>query len=225
MDVTSLLNASSMAATGGAGEAKKHDGSRSVRNRTPWDAGGYSLPIMSSNPAAAAKTPPSLTTQPIHYDDSQIESPSRNHKFSDSRSSLSSFASSIQSASHSRFSSTSTVSGCYPLSSWASEALSPKSASLELASPSNSTSSEPRQNLPTSTNESPDTLSTIVELRTTPEPEQQTLESREIDCALNVILPRPSSPSDAILIRRTTVPTLRLDTGGHDFNRPSPREM
>jgi hypothetical protein len=228
MDVTSLLNANSMAATGGAGNEKKNDGSRPVRNRTPWDAGGYSLPIMSSNPAAAATTPPSFTPQPTHFDDSQTESPSPNHKFSDSRSSLSSFASSIQSASHSRFSSTSTVSGCYPLNNWASEVLSPKSTTLELVSPSNSTdapSSELRQNQPTSTNEILETLSTIVELRTTPEPEQQTQDDCGIDCASNPKIPRPSSPSDAILIRRTTVPTLRLDTGGHDFNRPSPREM
>jgi hypothetical protein len=228
MDVTSLLNANSMAATGGAGDEKKNEGSRPVRNRTPWDAGGYSLPIMSSNPAAAATTPPSFPPQPAHFDDSQTESPSPNHKFSDSRSSLSSFASSIQSASHSRFSSTSTVSGCYPLNSWASEVLSPKSMTLELTSPSNSTdapSNDPRQNLPAPTTEIPDTLSTIVEFRSTPEPEQQTQDDHEIDCASNPAIHRPSSPSDAILIRRTTVPTLKLDTGGHNFNRPSPREM
>lgn len=229
MDVTSLLNANSMAATGGAGDEKKNDGSRPVRNRTPWDAGGYSLPIMSSNPAAAkATTPPAFTPQPTHLDDSQTELPSPNHKSSDSRSSFSSFASSIQSASHSRFSSISTVSGSYPLNScWASDVLSPKSTTFELASPLNPTapSNEPRHNIPAPTTEIPDTLSTIIELRTTPDPEQQTRDDREIDCASNPAIPRPSSPSDAILIRRTTVPTLKLDTGGHDFNRPSPREM
>jgi hypothetical protein len=230
MDVTSLLNANSVAGTGGAGDQKNNDGSRPIRNRTPWDAGGYSLPIMSSNPAST--TPSCLPPQqPIHYDDSRMESPSTSHKFSDSRSSLSSFASSIQSSTHSRFSSTSTVSGCYPLNSWAAEVLSPKSTptALDLASPSNSNDAPPSEVRPNpTTNEALDILSTIAERHITPELEQQERDERDNDCASSptTTLPRPSSPSDAILIRRTTVPALRLDTtSSYGLSRPEPREM
>jgi hypothetical protein len=36
---------------------------------------------------------------------------------------------------------------------------------------------------------------------------------------------RPSSPSDAILIKRTTVPSLRLNTREQDLAEPSPAQL
>lgn len=224
MDVTSLLNGNSQAGTGGVDDQKKSDGLRPGRSRTPWDAGGYSLPIMSSNPAVVR-----ATQEPILQEDSRTESPSTSHRFSDSRSSLSSLASSIQSATHSRFSSTSTVSGCYP--SWTAELMSPKSLApnFELASPSNSNSNDTLHSeaRPTTiSNEPLEILSTIAEYHITPESEQQPQDERDNDCASSPTShPRPGSPSDAIMIRRTTLPTLRVDTGGHDFSRPKPQEM
>lgn len=94
--------------------------SSSVRSRTPWDAGGYSLPLTLDT--KSVQTP--STSRPIYYSESPIEnmnsaSPhSPKHKFSDSRSSLSSYASSSNnSVSHSRISSLSTVSEFLPLNS------------------------------------------------------------------------------------------------------------
>ncbi|KAK9782898.1 hypothetical protein SCAR479_01241 [Seiridium cardinale] len=79
------------------------------RARTPWDAGGYSLPLTLDTKVATQ--PP---TRPAFYNESPIDSASPKspkHRFSDSYSSLSSYTSSLNSMSHSRFSSLSTVSG------------------------------------------------------------------------------------------------------------------
>jgi len=221
MDVTSLLNANSMAGGGGDDGQKENDGSRRIRSRTPWDAGGYSLPIMSSNPASRTGAVATISPFTVPMDDSRAESPPTSHKFSDSRSSLSSFTSSIHSSTHSRFSSTSTVSGCYPI-------FSPKSTptSLELTSPSNDAFINETRPTPT-TNEASDILSTIAEHHIAPELEQQERDEHDSEGASNqtTTLPRPSSPSDAILIRRTTVPVLRLDTCSQNLNRPEPHDM
>ena len=98
------------------------------RSRTPWDAGGYSLPLLDTKIRHA-----SSTTKLIYYDESPIDhtgsaSPSSpKHKFSDSHSSLSSctFSSSNNSVSHSRISSLSTVSELQPLSTLAIDMPSP----------------------------------------------------------------------------------------------------
>ncbi|KAK3327399.1 hypothetical protein B0T19DRAFT_161957 [Cercophora scortea] len=148
MDVTSLLNSSSAAlqrrdsldsstpsAIGGTTAAstavptpspdrtpfRRTSGSRSPnRNRTPWDAGGYSLPLTIDT--KSIQTP--STARPAFYSESPTDgqasaSPrSPKHKFSDSRSSLSSYTSSSNnSVSHSRISSLSTVSEFQPLAS------------------------------------------------------------------------------------------------------------
>lgn len=79
------------------------------RARTPWDAGGYSLPLTLDTKVAVQ---PSV--KQAFYNESPIDSASPKspkHKFSDSYSSLSSYNSSLNSVSHSRFSSLSTVSG------------------------------------------------------------------------------------------------------------------
>lgn len=93
------------------------------RSRTPWDAGGYSLPLALD--AKMMRTP--LTAKPVLYGESppgenqaEANSPSSpKHKFSDSRSSLSSYTttSSNNSGSHSRISSLSTVSEFQPMTS------------------------------------------------------------------------------------------------------------
>lgn len=127
MDVTSLLNSSNVAA-----EQQKRQEERfelPSRNRTPWDAGGYSLPINTSNRMTNVgeqfSTGNELSTahQKIHcYDSHGTDSErSPHHKFSDSRSSLSSFTSTTNSITtsssiHSRFSSLSTVNSHYPIS-------------------------------------------------------------------------------------------------------------
>lgn len=115
MDVTALLNESSSAVD----QQKK--GMETLRlptrSRTPWDAGGYSLPL---NTAAMKLTSPEVDEQvAFHLEDENTTTvipfvsampTSPIHKFTDSRSSLSSFtSSSLHSAPHSRYSSISTL--------------------------------------------------------------------------------------------------------------------
>jgi len=88
-----------------------HTWEAAIRSRTPWDAGGYSLPVNHDLDTTVNKN--------IHYNDSLIDSThiySSKHALSDSRGSLSSFASASTST-HSRFSSASTVSGFHAFSS------------------------------------------------------------------------------------------------------------
>ncbi|ELR07867.1 hypothetical protein VC83_09496 [Pseudogymnoascus destructans] len=80
-------------------------GEAAIRSRTPWDAGGYSLPVNHDLDTTISKH--------IHHHDSSLESsqtyPTK-HSLSDSRGSLSSLASASTST-HSRLSSASTVGG------------------------------------------------------------------------------------------------------------------
>ncbi|KAM3075063.1 hypothetical protein ACMFMG_007478 [Clarireedia jacksonii] len=124
MDVISLLNFSNVAAEQQKQETRQAPLSR---NRTPWDAGGYSLPINTLNHTAIS---PSTTAAnevlngclQIHsYDSQSIETAKLpHHRFSDSSSSLSSFTSPTNSTpnstTHSRFSSMSTVNSIHPFS-------------------------------------------------------------------------------------------------------------
>ncbi|KAE8448123.1 hypothetical protein EG329_009888 [Mollisiaceae sp. DMI_Dod_QoI] len=234
MDVTSLLNANSVAAeqqkTLGMGEISKTP----TRNRTPWDAGGYSLPINTISNLTPS-TPPQH--QNIHHDDSQAGASastptSPRHKFSDSRSSLSSFTSSLQSTNHSRLSSMSTTtSGTHPLNSLA-ETLSPsflKLQEMDLGHPMELTrqsSTCPQRRESVSTTGSLDALAIVAENRIA---DQQTTSSplgdkmsKTPEQAPNPntapTTDRPSSPSDAILIKRATLPSLRVVTGDRELN-------
>jgi hypothetical protein len=217
MDVTSLLNAGAVAVV----EEKKIEGPKIPgRNRTPWDAGGYALPMNTRPPTS----PPFLQQHKIQSDEAQIDTPSSpRHRFSDSRSSLSSFASSIHSANHSRFSSMSTVSGSHSLSGITAEIFSPKSVPLSPSgvNPSDGLNNEAHSFNTQSLNENLEALTTISENRHSPELEQPSEQQSPEDMEKIIIPehPRPSSPSDAILIRRTTVPSLRLDTGAHETRR------
>lgn len=105
MNVTSMLND----VPGDIDEGQKNESRISPLSlsRTPWDAGGYSLPIIQNRK-------PISVDSTIHCNDSPQQSPvelSSRHGLSDSRSSLSSFASASTSGTHSRFSSASTLSG------------------------------------------------------------------------------------------------------------------
>lgn len=111
----------------------------------------------------------------------------------------------------------STVSGSHTLNPITGELMSPKSAMMEPASPSVAKSpdgtvieSRPKE---TATEEVCELLAPIAENRLSPD--QPTQEPNK--AALNH--PRPSSPSDAILIKRASVPSLRLDTTAHETSQ------
>jgi hypothetical protein len=103
-----------------------------MRNRTPWDAGGYSLPVNSLSVNNSLDATLSMNnyngnlnhnTNHIHYNDSLSDYPTiyaSKHSLSDSRSSLSSFASASTST-HSRYSSASTVSGFHAFATLSSQ--------------------------------------------------------------------------------------------------------
>jgi hypothetical protein len=242
MDVTSLLNAGSNAVE----QQKQGEGPRThPRSRTPWDAGGYSLPINTISSKTSPTSPPSN----IHHDDSQRETPtSPRHKFSDSRSSLSSFTSSLQSASHSRFSSMSTVNSVHQMNSLVAETLSPsqqKPQPFDLSSISLPTAEAFDGTQPSTRNtqhrgslsptDSLDALALVAENRMAGQQHPSTIppstEASSVSSATeknanptagNDSVPpeRPSSPSDAILIKRSTIPILRVNTGDQDLDGP-----
>lgn len=106
------------------------DSRLSSRNsRTPWDAGGYSLPLTLNvkNGQMSPASKPGYANEGAPMENLGSTSPkSPKHKFSDSRSSLSSYttmssSNSCHSRSHSRISSLSTVSEYQPLSTYGSE--------------------------------------------------------------------------------------------------------
>ncbi|KAL3424585.1 ORP1 like protein [Phlyctema vagabunda] len=269
MDVTSLLNSA-------AGQQKSEDGSDRTediyksaptpRNRTPWDAGGYSLPINTlptlSSPASTlmvtehaihrgdshtsiselplptntfpTSSPASMsmvTEHAILRDDSHtaISEPPQ-HKFSDSQSSLSSFTSSQNSNGHSRFSSMSTVASYYTVNTLDKAT---QDSSRTTPQPQFFGSSNPDIHIgsPTvgarlrsslSPTGSLETLASAAQRRQSNSgagpisPMQPTTKAVE---AINITpenemrpFPRPGSPSDAILIKRTSVPSLKVNT-------------
>jgi hypothetical protein len=235
MDVTSLLNSNPAAA-----EQRKRADSSSTRapsrNRTPWDAGGYSLPI---NTAAHGVKAPQQDLQENRHNDLHISTPpsSPKHRFSDSRSSLSSFASSLQSTTtHSRYSSTSTLNSRFHAhhKSHGTDILSPElrsisqaleeSASVPLAIGSYN-ANESRQDTSLSpTGSTLEQLAFVAESHSS-EPRSESSRRNHSDvmettaanfaesAAKSTSLNRPGSPSDAILIKRTSVPSLRVNTG------------
>ncbi|RFU30958.1 hypothetical protein B7463_g5388, partial [Scytalidium lignicola] len=233
MDVSSLLNSNSVAA---GQQEQKEISDATVKNRTPWDADGYSLPITnvgetnstdernttistddgsqkehSLSPEQGAFNPqnslpslkqhlysPSQESQSlskvaltnsaeldsgihtVQDDNSHQEQPTMlQHKFSDSRSSLSSFTSSLHSASHSRISSTSTIWSSQVDTAFDNQPRSVRSRSLE------------------------DATALVGEKGWFIRQANQPVELQE----------RPASPSDAMLIKRTNLPPLKVDTG------------
>jgi len=228
MDVTAMLNTSTEA----DGQTNLEDAMRNpFQNRTPWDAGGYSLPIHAHNLGPF--------TDDAFPNDSLMDNhiAQRRHKLSDSHSSLSSLASS-NSISHSRFSSMSTVSSLQLPSQTISEAIytdseasshSSKTAagSCSPVSPCTGRSTSQSSSSPTlygnsltsiaerhfygySRKESVDQIFIIAELA-----KVRSIDSVDgvIEGRVSTISPRPASPSDAILIKRNTPPVVtRLPT-------------
>lgn len=161
------------------------------RSRTPWDAGGYSLPLTLNvkNVQNSQAAKPSFYTEATPVDSVGSTSPkSPKHKFSDSRSSLSSYTTmssntSSHSRSHSRISSLSTVSEYQPMNSFMSD----------------STPTERRMSDP----DSGMTCPTVVEIQP-PSPSRRGFEDVSPDASDNdspMHSDRPRSPSDAILVR------------------------
>ncbi|ORY65541.1 uncharacterized protein BCR38DRAFT_200417 [Pseudomassariella vexata] len=149
------------------------------RSRTPWDAGGYSLPLTLDTKATQA------SARPAFYNDSPVGSASPKsprHKFSDSHSSLSSYTSSSNSAVHSRFSSLSTVSGFHTMPTVITDVSALDSRCCDNIDSAISRTSMP--DLPKRRKDGVVSPTTIVE-------EPTMLGSR-----------RPDSPSDAMLISR-----------------------
>lgn len=193
-----------------------------LRNRTPWDAGGYSLPFHTHHLGP-------FTDDSISHE-SLMDIDHSRHKLSDSYSSLSSFASS-NSISHSRFSSMSTVSSlhlpnhivpeaiftdcetsphsskttaesCSPMSprtgrSNSQASLSPAlySSDLALVADRHSYRSSRKESV-----DQPFTVSEMVESYSTAHI------GRGREEGPSAASPRPASPSDAILIKRTALP-------------------
>lgn len=212
MNVTSLLNTSAAAQAAGGrlpqeqpGDANMamyqahermvpmrsaNDSRLASRSRTPWDAGGYSLPLTLNvkNGQMSPATKPTYHNEGIPMESAGSTSPkSPKHKFSDSRSSLASYttmssSNSCHSRSHSRISSLSTVSEYQPLSSFGSE----------------STPTERR----TSSAESGMSCPTVVEIQP-PSPRRLGLDdiSDASDNDSVMISDRARSPSDAVLLR------------------------
>jgi hypothetical protein len=227
MDVTSLLNsgAAAAAAAAAAEQQKRMESTRSIptRNRTPWDAGGYSLPINTIALAPHSTSP--QHDNPRHAENQTPTSP-KQHKFSDSRSSLSSFTSSLQSTTHSRFSSMSTVNSAHPLTSLSLDGLSPKLRNAPHALELLTIDSRSQELLGTSLSPAGSLVSLPLVAEHHPfsqQPGQQPSDNAapistvkgdsSLSSIQNASPRRPSSPSDAILIKRSAVPILRVNTG------------
>ncbi|KAK3995138.1 hypothetical protein QBC44DRAFT_390399 [Cladorrhinum sp. PSN332] len=210
-------------------QSRERSGSHSptrTRNRTPWDAGGYSLPLTidtKSIPSPADARPAFLDDSPIEGSHTSLVSPVSQgaHKLSASRSSLSSSysSSSYSTTNHSRISSLSTVSEfgsfsqpnnsnttCYHASS------SPYSKhqrfySQQLTYPGSSQSesiSSMADRRATGRNHDIGPCFTMVNT-TSPEQEsnQRIVNSSHSSRSNSIAIPvRANSPSDAVIIRR-----------------------
>lgn len=212
MNVTSLLNSSAAAAQAAGGRIPidqsglPGDGSMAMyqtqertginrtpsetripsRSRTPWDAGGYSLPLtLNVKNAHTSPAPRPSSNFEATTADGSTSPKSPKHKFSDSRSSLSSYttmssSNSCHSRSHSRISSLSTVSEYQPMSSFGAD----------------STPTERRTSIS-------EACPTVVEIQP-PSPRRSGLEDMSPDISDNdtpMTSHRARSPSDAIMMR------------------------
>ncbi|KFY05839.1 hypothetical protein V492_08270, partial [Pseudogymnoascus sp. VKM F-4246] len=188
-----------------------------IRSRTPWDAGGYSLPVNHDLDTTISKH--------IHSHDSSLESsqtyPTK-HSLSDSRGSLSSLASASTST-HSRFSSASTVGGFQAFTNFTDNpklsdssvdwtSILANSATLSPASPATFSF----HHYPPSPRAEPiHVLAQIAERRYMDtdshleerykDSEMADVDTRETSAASdNPALSRTASPTDALLIKRHT---------------------
>ncbi|PBP16452.1 ORP1 like protein [Diplocarpon rosae] len=230
MDVISLLNANSLAVEQQRKENDREEKKAGAatktlsRNRTPWDAGGYSLPV---NTTTTPSTSPK--NEELRLRDSESTPTSPRHKFSDSRSSLSSFTSSQQSASHSRFSSLSTVGSTNPPFAFTEALLSTPGAKtfpldfghISRIDENQSNLGYPRHGGSISPTGSLDTLALVAENEMAGQQVKHNAEAAKASLTIEEFSKgeyRPRSPSDAVLIKRATVPSLRLGTGEQELN-------
>ncbi|KFX85854.1 hypothetical protein O988_09874 [Pseudogymnoascus sp. VKM F-3808] len=213
MEVGLMLNASS---DDGAKQRPLLTWEATIRSRTPWDAGGYSLPVNHDLDTTISKH--------IHHHDSSLESsqayPTK-HSLSDSRGSLSSLASASTST-HSRFSSASTVGGFQAFTSFTENtklsdstdwtSLLANSATLSPASPATFSF---HQYPPSPRAEPIHVLAQIAERRymdadTPSEEHYKDSEMADTDTRATSAtsdqpaLSRTASPTDALLIKRRT---------------------
>lgn len=197
-----------------------HTWEATIRSRTPWDAGGYSLPVNHDLDTTISKH--------NHHHDSSLESsqtfPTK-HSLSDSRGSLSSLASASTST-HSRFSSASTVGGFQAFTNFTDStklsdssvdwtSLLANSATLSPASPATFSF----HHYPPSPRAEPiHVLAQIAERRymdadTPLEEHYKDSEMADVDTRATSAtsdqpaLSRTASPTDALLIKRRTPPT------------------
>ncbi|KFY60170.1 hypothetical protein V496_05433 [Pseudogymnoascus sp. VKM F-4515 (FW-2607)] len=206
-----------------------------IRSRTPWDAGGYSLPVNHD--------PDTTISKHNHHHDSSLESsqtyPTK-HSLSDSRGSLSSLASASTST-HSRFSSASTVGGFQAFTNFTDNSklsdstvdwtsLLANSATLSPASPATFSF----HHYPPSPRAEPmHVLAQIAERRymdadTPPEEhykdsEMADVDTRETSATDRPALSRTASPTDALLIKRHAPLTPQeSETTGSVSTQPHP---
>lgn len=210
MNVTSLLNDAPETRLHWWTEPEKCCGS----NRTPWDAGGYSLP-MNNHPSGIFTTLTPLNESPL-----ENHSNGFGHKMSDSSSSLSSFTSS-NTASHSRFSSTSTFSNLHPYNPVTADADSrPSKANSSCSSPVSPSSGRPRHYLNWSLTDCVNKLALVAEHSTDLYLQDEDMDRPALNAeiamtelkkelptskldGLSVDAPRPMSPSDAVFMGRS----------------------
>ena len=207
-----------------------------IRSRTPWDAGGYSLPVNHDLDATISKH--------NHHHDSSLESsqtyPTK-HSLSDSRGSLSSLASASTST-HSRFSSASTVGGFQAFTNFTDNSrlsessvdwtsLLANSATLSPASPATFSF----HHYPPSPRAEPiHVLAQIAERRymdadTLSEEHYKDSEMADVDTretsatSDQPALSRTASPTDALLIKRhTPLTSQEPEATGSASNQPLP---
>lgn len=207
-----------------------------IRSRTPWDAGGYSLPVNHDLDTTISKH--------NHHHDSSLESsqtyPTK-HSLSDSRGSLSSLASASTST-HSRFSSASTVGGFQAFTNFTDNSrlsessvdwtsLLANSATLSPASPATFSF----HHYPPSPRAEPiHVLAQIAERRymdadTLSEEHYKDSEMADVDTretsatSDQPALSRTASPTDALLIKRhTPITSQEPEATGSVSNQPLP---
>jgi hypothetical protein len=219
MDVTAMLNSSPEATEQ---RRLEEPNTTPLRNRTPWDAGGYSLPFHIHHLGTF--------TDDAYPNDSLMDIDQPRHRFSDSHSSLSSFASS-NSISHSRFSSMSTVSSLHLSSHTVPEAIfmdsETSSHSSNMAAESCSPISPQTGRSNSQASSSPalygNDLGLVSERPFYKSPRKEFVDQSttlaevvKVNSTNHVeggkgggpsaAPPRPASPSDAILIKRTAPP-------------------
>jgi len=224
MDLTLLLNSNGAGTLAAEQQKPTEEATKHRLSRTPWDAGGYSLPI---NTIAMTHSPFQHPQDEgaVRKDSLPPGSPTQ-HRLSDSRSSLSSFTSSLQSTTHSRYSSMSTVSsssnlfqtytlmdGVTPESRKAPDSsdlstFDPHGSDLlSIANPSTTSSLNTTE---INANQS----SAFQKIREDSSTQEEHVTKHQVDNATisELEFRRPTSPSDAILIKRISVPTLRINT-------------